>query len=105
MAKIASKIDIRSTEFTTNDAAMRSLVKELRQLLERNALGGSEAARAKHVQAGKLLARERVDALLDAGSPFLELSPLAAQGVYDDDLPDRHRHRQGERTAVHDRRE
>src|SRR6202011_2033667 len=64
-----------------------SLVAELRTTLERNALGGSEAARAKHVQAGKLLARERVDALLDAGSPFLELSPLAAQGVYDDDLP------------------
>jgi 3-methylcrotonyl-CoA carboxylase beta subunit len=87
MAKIASKIDLRSTEFTSNAAAMRALVKDLRQLLERNALGGSEAARAKHVQAGKLLARERVDALLDAGSPFLELSPLAAQGVYDDDLP------------------
>jgi 3-methylcrotonyl-CoA carboxylase beta subunit len=87
MAKIASKIDIRSAEFTANDAAMRSLVADLRRLLERSARGGSEAARAKHVQAGKLLARERVDALLDAGSPFLELSPLAAQGVYDDDLP------------------
>jgi len=87
MAKIVSKIDIRSTEFAANDAAMRSLVTELRGLLERHALGGSEAARAKHVQAGKLLARARVDALLDAGSPFLELSPLAAHGVYDDDLP------------------
>ena len=87
MAKIVSKIDVRSTEFAANDAAMRSLVTELRALLERNALGGSEAARAKHVQAGKLLARARVDALLDAGSPFLELSPLAAHAVYDDDLP------------------
>ena len=47
----------------------------------------ASAARAKHAQAGKLLARERVDALLDPGAPFLELSPLAAQGVYDDDLP------------------
>jgi 3-methylcrotonyl-CoA carboxylase beta subunit len=87
MAKIASKIDVRSADFATNDAAMRSLVAELRRTLERNALGGSESARAKHAQTGKLLARERVDALLDPGAPFLELSPLAAQGVYDDDLP------------------
>jgi 3-methylcrotonyl-CoA carboxylase beta subunit len=74
MARIASKIDIRSQEFAANDAAMRTLVRQLRETLERSALGGSEAARSKHVQAGKLLARERVDALLDAGSPFLELS-------------------------------
>jgi 3-methylcrotonyl-CoA carboxylase beta subunit len=87
MAKIDSKIDVRSAEFAANNAAMRSLVAELRGTLERNALGGSESARTKHAQAGKLLARERVDALLDAGAPFLELSPLAAQGVYDDDLP------------------
>jgi 3-methylcrotonyl-CoA carboxylase beta subunit len=87
MAKIASKIDVRSAEFAANETAMRGLVAELKTTLERNALGGSEAARAKHRQTGKLLARERVDALLDAGSPFLELSPLAAQGVYDDDLP------------------
>jgi len=87
MAKIASKIDVRSAEFAANDAAMRSLVAELRRTLETNALGGSEAARAKHRQGGKLLARERVDALLDAGAPFLELSPLAAQAVYDDALP------------------
>jgi 3-methylcrotonyl-CoA carboxylase beta subunit len=66
---------------------MQSLVTELRTLLDRNGLGGSAAARDKHRAAGKLLARERVDALLDPGSPFLELSPLAAQGVYDDDLP------------------
>ncbi|MGD0492220.1 MAG: carboxyl transferase domain-containing protein [Steroidobacteraceae bacterium] len=87
MAKIVSKIDVRSAEFAANNAAMRSLVAELKSMLERNALGGSEAARAKHVQAGKLLVRERVDALLDAGSAFLELSPLAAHAVYDDDLP------------------
>ena len=87
MAKIASNIDIRSAEFTANRAAMRSLVAELRATLERNASGGSAAAREKHRQAGKLLARERIDALLDAGAPFLELSPLAAQAVYDDELP------------------
>jgi 3-methylcrotonyl-CoA carboxylase beta subunit len=87
MAKIASKIDVRAPEFAANSAAMQSLVSELRAVLERNALGGSAAARDKHREAGKLLARERVDALLDPGAPYLELSPLAAQGVYDDDLP------------------
>ena len=66
---------------------MRSLTADLRGTLERNARGGSDVARAKHRQAGKLLVRERVDALLDAGAPFLELSPLAAHGVYHDDLP------------------
>ena len=87
MAKIASKIDVRSPEFAANSAAMQSLVADLRAVLAKNALGGSTAARAKHHEAGKLLVRERVDALLDPGSPFIELSALAAQGVYDDDLP------------------
>jgi 3-methylcrotonyl-CoA carboxylase beta subunit len=87
MAKIASKIDLRSPEFAANRAAMQALVNELRAVLERNRQGGSAAARAKHREAGKLLARERVDALLDPGAPFLELSPLAAQGVYEDELP------------------
>src|SRR5271163_2216270 len=87
MAKIASSIDARAPEFAANSAAMQSLVTDLRAALQRNALGGSAAARDKHRQAGKLLARERIDTLLDPGSPFLELSPLAAQGVYDDDLP------------------
>jgi len=87
MAKIASNIDVRSAEFAVNRAAMQSMVTELRALLQRNALGGSAAARHKHREAGKLLARERINALLDPGSPFLELSPLAAYKVYDDDLP------------------
>jgi 3-methylcrotonyl-CoA carboxylase beta subunit len=87
MAKIASSIDARAPEFAANRAAMAGLVQDLRALLARNALGGSEAARSKHREAGKLLVRERVDALLDPGSPFLELSALAAYQVYDDDLP------------------
>jgi 3-methylcrotonyl-CoA carboxylase beta subunit len=87
MAKIASSIDVRSPEFAANRSAMLGLVAELRALLARNALGGSTAARNKHREAGKLLVRERVDALLDPGSPFLELSALAAHDVYDDDLP------------------
>jgi 3-methylcrotonyl-CoA carboxylase beta subunit len=87
MAKIASKIDVRSQEFAANKAAMQGMVADLRQVLRRNAAGGSAAARDKHVKAGKLLARERIDVLLDAGSPFLELSALAAQGVYGEELP------------------
>jgi 3-methylcrotonyl-CoA carboxylase beta subunit len=87
MAKIRSNIDHRSPEFAANRAAMQSLVADLRGLLQRNAQGGNSAARDKHRAAGKLLVRERVDALLDPGSPFLELSALAAQEVYGDELP------------------
>src|SRR6202050_1097840 len=87
MARIASTLDLRSSDFAATRAAMQSLVLELRTLLQRNALGGSAAARRKHREAGKLLVRERIDALLDPGSPFLELSPRAAHEVYDDDLP------------------
>jgi 3-methylcrotonyl-CoA carboxylase beta subunit len=87
MAKIASKIDVRAPEFAANRAAMQSLVEDLRVTLQHNSAGGSAAARAKHSKAGKLLARERIEALLDPGSPFLELSALAAQGVYGEELP------------------
>jgi 3-methylcrotonyl-CoA carboxylase beta subunit len=87
MAKIVSSIDVRSSEFAANRAAMQALVAQLREQLQRNAQGGSSAARAKHREGGKLLARERIDALLDPGAPFLELSPLAAHAVYADDLP------------------
>ncbi|HST81573.1 MAG TPA: carboxyl transferase domain-containing protein [Kineosporiaceae bacterium] len=65
----------------------RELVRELRQRLSVAAAGGSERARQRHVSRGKLLPRDRVDTLLDPGSPFLELSPLAAYGMYDDEAP------------------
>ena len=58
-----------------------------RRWLEQVRLGGSESARRRHVERGKLLPRSRVDTLLDPGSPFLELSPLAANGMYDDEAP------------------
>ena len=87
MAQIVSKINVRSQEFADNRAAMQPLVDDLRLTLQRNAAGGSAAARDKHTRSGKLLARERICALLDPGAPFLELSPLAAQGVYGEDLP------------------
>ncbi|EYR64486.1 methylcrotonoyl-CoA carboxylase [Actinotalea ferrariae CF5-4] len=67
--------------------AHRALVADLRARLRTAALGGSQAARDRHVARGKLLPRERVDALLDEGSPFLEVAPLAANGLYDDAAP------------------
>jgi 3-methylcrotonyl-CoA carboxylase beta subunit len=63
------------------------LVADLRDHLRRAAAGGGERARERHEGRGKLLPRDRVDALLDPGSPFLELSPLAAHGLYDGDAP------------------
>src|SRR5688500_240900 len=63
---------------------MTELVAELRERLARVRQGGSESARRKHTDRGKLLARDRVDRLLDPGSPFLELAPLAAYGMYAD---------------------
>ena len=67
--------------------SLRASVDELRQRLETVRRGGSDAARAKHQGRGKLLVRDRVDRLLDAGSPFLEIAPLAAYGMYDDAVP------------------
>jgi 3-methylcrotonyl-CoA carboxylase beta subunit len=87
MAQIVSKIDTRSKDYADNRSAMQLLVDDLRATLQRNAVGGSAAARDKHSKSGKLLARERIAALLDPGSPFLELSPLAAHGVYGEELP------------------
>src|SRR5215213_4122159 len=63
------------------------LVDDLRQRLATARLGGPEQARARHTGRGKLLPRDRVDALVDPASPFLELSPLAATGMYDDEAP------------------
>ncbi len=65
----------------------QELVQDLRDRLRKTALGGPESSRQKHVGRGKLLPRERVDTLLDPGSPFLELSPLAANGMYGDEAP------------------
>jgi 3-methylcrotonyl-CoA carboxylase beta subunit len=70
-----------------NVAAHRELVSDLKARLATAASGGSERARTRHVERGKLLPRDRVDALVDPSSPFLELSPLAATGMYGDDAP------------------
>ena len=87
MPGLDSKVDRKSAEFAANAAAMRALVEELRARQARVAAGGGEAARARHVARGKLLPRDRVEMLLDPGAPFLELSPLAAFGMYGDESP------------------
>ncbi len=87
MTRIASRVDTGSAEFRENAAHMAALAVDLRSRQARAAAGGGEEARAKHVARGKLLPRERIEALLDPGSPFLELSPLAAGGMYGDDAP------------------
>ena len=79
-------IDLHGRELAQNAAAMRALVADLREKLAAATQGGSEEARARHVARGKLLARERVNLLIDPGTPFLELSPLAAYGLYGGDV-------------------
>jgi 3-methylcrotonyl-CoA carboxylase beta subunit len=76
-----------STAATSFADGHRRLIAELQAKLAAAALGGSERARERHVSRGKLLPRERLDRLLDPGTPFLELSPLAAGGMYDDESP------------------
>jgi 3-methylcrotonyl-CoA carboxylase beta subunit len=83
---LPSTVDPRSREFGDNTAAMESLVKDLRAKLDAAMQGGSDEARARHSARGKLPARERVNLLLDPGTPFLELSPLAAYGLYGGDV-------------------
>jgi 3-methylcrotonyl-CoA carboxylase beta subunit len=87
MQALDSRIDPRSEEFKANAAAMRALVEDLRAQAAQAAQGGGEAARAKHTARGKLLPRDRVNQLLDPGSPFLEIGQLAAHGMYDGDAP------------------
>src|SRR5712671_6190561 len=87
MERIESHLSTSSDEFKRNKDAMQALVKRLRSEIDRIREGGSEHARKLHVERGKLLARERVKKLLDPASPFLELSALAAHGMYDGDSP------------------
>ena len=87
MSIIKSAINTRSPEFQTNADTMRALVADLRDKAAQAALGGGEAVRAKHVARGKLLPRDRVGHLLDAGAPFLEIGQLAALGMYDGQAP------------------
>ncbi|MEK6346809.1 MAG: carboxyl transferase domain-containing protein [Burkholderia sp.] len=87
MPILESKLNPRSDEFRANQAALDALVADLREKNAQLAQGGGQAARDKHVARGKLLPRERIALLLDPGTPFLELSQLAAYGMYNDDAP------------------
>ncbi|HEY5762279.1 MAG TPA: carboxyl transferase domain-containing protein [Rhodocyclaceae bacterium] len=82
MTVIQSTIDTRSDAYRDNVAAMQAVVDDLHAKSARIARGGSESAREKHLARGKLLVRDRIDTLLDPGSPFLEIAPFAAYGMY-----------------------
>ncbi len=87
MPILETKVERDSPEFEKNSAHMRGLVDELKQRIAIVAQGGGEKAREKHIKRNKMLPRERIEGLLDQGSPFLEFSPLAANGMYDDKAP------------------
>jgi 3-methylcrotonyl-CoA carboxylase beta subunit len=87
MSRIHSSLNTRLPEFTANAQFMGQLARDLRDKVAVISQGGGETARERHVARGKLLPRERVRNLLDVGSPFLELSQLAACGMYDNQVP------------------
>ena len=87
MPTIESDIDLRSPEARTNDRAMRALVADLRDTAERVRVGGGAPARERHLARGKMLPRDRVRALIDPFSPFLEIGQLAAHGMYGGEVP------------------
>ena len=84
MPVLNSQLNARSADFQANAQAMRVVVDDLKAKIAQAAMGGGEAARAKHAARGKLLPRDRVMTLLDPGTPFLEIAPLAAMGMYPD---------------------
>jgi 3-methylcrotonyl-CoA carboxylase beta subunit len=87
MPRLQTRADIRSAEFRESTAHMAGLVTELRARLATTARGGDDKARARHTARGKLLPRDRIETLLDPASPFLEVAPLAADGLYDGGAP------------------
>ena len=98
MTVLRSDIDPRSAEFAANAEAMRALVADLRERVAEVQQGGGETARKRHLARNKMLARERIAGMIDPGSPFLELSQLAAYGTLRQRGPVRrhsHRHRPG----------
>ncbi|MFN3469773.1 MAG: carboxyl transferase domain-containing protein [Novosphingobium sp.] len=84
---LSSNLDLSSEQALARAAHNRALAEELRARVARAALGGDERSRARHVARGKLLPRDRVERLLDPASPFLEIGQLAANGMYDDEVP------------------
>ena len=86
MSILNSQVKPSSPEFQANAAAMQTLVDELQEKRQQTALGGSPGSRQRHIDRGKLLPRQRVNQLLDVGTPFLELGGLAANGMYSGDI-------------------
>ena len=87
MELLESHLDVQSEEFKTNAAHHRALAAELKSHLERIQQGGGPELVQRHTSRGKMFVRERIERLLDPGTAFLELSPLAAHGLYDGDAP------------------
>src|SRR5690348_5982185 len=87
MAVLTTSLDARSPGFRANAEHMRALVDDLRATAEAIRQGGGEQARQRHVSRGKLLPRDRIRTLIDPASPFLELSQLAAHGMYGENIP------------------
>jgi 3-methylcrotonyl-CoA carboxylase beta subunit len=86
MSTLVSSIDPNADGFRRNAVRMAALIEDLRARTAQAALGGSPEARKRHIARGKLAPRERVERVLDPGAPFLELSPLAANGMYEGDV-------------------
>ena len=87
MSVIQSRINTRDAGFIANRANMQAQVDDLRKVVDQIRQGGGAKAQERHTSRGKLLPRERLNAVLDPGSPFLELSQLAAYQVYEDNVP------------------
>lgn len=87
MTKIISTLNIQSDTFVENAKAMREIIANLKSIIMEIKKGGDEKSRQRHLEHGKLLPRERIMHLIDKGSPFLELSPLAGYELYDDKIP------------------
>jgi acetyl-CoA carboxylase carboxyltransferase component len=87
MFRIQSKIDTQSQEFKKNKDAYLKVLQTYKEILKSNMVGGSANAVEKHKKRGKLLARERIDLLVDPNTPFIELTPLASYGMYDNQFP------------------
>ena len=87
MPVLESIVDTRSAEYRANAEIMQTLVTDLRETAQRVRQGGGEAARQRHLSRGKLLPRDRIRALIDPVSPFLEVGQLAAHGMYDGEVP------------------
>ena len=86
MNQITSHVNTRSEDFLTNASHMENLVNDLKNKFEQIKTGGGEAYQKRHQSRGKLLVRDRINALIDTGSPFLEFSQMAAYKVYDEDV-------------------